>query len=137
METAMKISNAGSSKRQNTMNNQTENSIVELHKNETVKIMPFSFFLSFETAEKLLGVHNRCYETVMLIKTSFDFLLNKTTMNETPKDISNFIVNCNSYTKFLFEWREWEDKLLVLCYDYTNHYTNQSLYQSPNKYYAI
>ena len=118
METAMKISNAGSSKRQSTLSNQTENAIVELHKNETVKIMPFSFFLSFETAEKLLGVHNRCYETVKLIKTAFDFLLNKTTMNETPKDISNFIVDCNSHKIYLFEWREWEDKLLVLSYDW-------------------
>ena len=96
METAMKISSAGSSRRQNTMNNQTENAILELHKNETVKILPFSFFLSFETAVKLLGFHYKCYESVKLIKASFDFLLNKTTLNETPKDISNFIVNCNS-----------------------------------------
>ena len=79
------------------MNNQTENArkiqheqhITELPKNETIKFLPFSLFLSFETAQKIFA--NK-YETVKMIITSFDFHMNKTALNETPKDISNFVL---------------------------------------------
>ena len=60
-------------------------------KNETTKFLPFSLFLGFETAEKILDFTNK-YETVKMIITSFDFHTNKTALNETPKDISNVIV---------------------------------------------
>ena len=100
METAKKISIAASNRCENAKKiNQTGNakkiehkSQKELPTNETAKTMPFSFFLSFETAENILGFPVKCYETVKMIITSFDFHLNKTAMNETPKDISNFIV---------------------------------------------
>ena len=96
METAKKISIAGSSKCENAMNNQTENAKkitkhMKLPKNETSKILPFSLFLSFETAETVKGFASK-YETVKMIITSFDFFTNKTSKNETPKDMSNFIV---------------------------------------------
>ena len=84
METAKKIS--GSNKRESPR---------ELAKNETAKTLPFSFFLNFETTENILGFTNQCYETVQTITASFDFyVMNKTEMSETPKDISNLIV-CN------------------------------------------
>ena len=80
------------------MNNQTENARkiqqtkhMELPKNETTKILPFSLFLSFETPQKILGFASK-YETVKMITNFFDFHTNKTARNETPKDISNFIV---------------------------------------------
>ena len=100
METAKKISIAASNTCENPKKvNETENakkiehkSHKESPKNETAKTMPFSFFLSFETARQILGFPDECYETVKMIITSFDFHLNKTAMNETPKDISNFIV---------------------------------------------
>ena len=91
METAKKISIASSIKCENTMNNQTENARkilhkmhMELPKNETTKILPFSLlgFLGFPSK----------HETVKMIINSFDFHTNKTARNETPKDISNFIV---------------------------------------------
>ena len=91
METPKKISIAGSSKCENSMNNQTETAWkiphkkhMELPKNETTKILPFSLlgFLSFPSK----------YETVKLIINPFDIHTNKTAMNETPKNISNFIV---------------------------------------------
>ena len=80
------------------MNNQTENARkiqhkkhMELPKNETIKILPFSFLLNFETAQKILGFKNK-YETVKIVMNTFDFCTNKTAKNETPKDISNFAV---------------------------------------------
>ena len=95
METAKKISIAGSNQCENTMNNQTENARkiqhekhMKLFKNETIKFLPFS--LSFETAQKILGFTNK-YETVKIIITSFDFHMN-TPLNETPKDVSNFVI---------------------------------------------
>ena len=98
METAKKISIAGSNKCENSMKIQTENARkiqhnmhMESPKKETTKILPFSLFLSFETAQKILGLTNK-YETVKMIITSFDFHTNKTALNETPKDIFNFIV---------------------------------------------
>ena len=96
METAKKISIAGSMKCENAMNNQTENAKkitkhMKLPKNETSKILPFSLFLSFETAERVKGFASK-YETVKMIITSLDFFTNKTSKNETPKDMSNFIV---------------------------------------------
>ena len=63
---------------------------MESPKKETTKILPFSLFLSFETAQKILGFTNK-YETVKMIITSFHFHANKT-LNETPKDISHFII---------------------------------------------
>ena len=103
METAKKISIAGSNKSENAMSslayNLTENakkiqhkSHTELPKNQTAKTLPFSLFLYFETAEKILSFTNQSYETVKTIISSFDFYLNQTARNETPKDISSFIV---------------------------------------------
>ena len=102
METAKKISIAGSNNCENAMKildcNLTENAWkiqhkkqIELPKNETTKFLPFSLFLSFETAEKILGFANK-YETVKILIASFDFHTNSTALNETPKDISNCIV---------------------------------------------
>ena len=98
METAKKIFNAENAMH-NLACNQTENakkiqhkSHKELPKNQTAKILPFSVILSFENAKKISGLADKCYETVKIIIPSFDFHLNKTTINETPKDISNFIV---------------------------------------------
>ena len=100
METAKKISIVASNTCENAKKiDQTENakkiehkSHKESPKNETAKTMPFSFFLSFEMAKKILDFPDKCYETVKMIISSSDFHLNKTSMNETPKDISNFIV---------------------------------------------
>ena len=64
---------------------------MELPKNETTKILPFSLLLNFETPQKILGFPSK-YETVKISTNSFDFYTNKTAKNETPKDISNFIV---------------------------------------------
>ena len=93
METAKKISIAGSNKR---------DSPRELAKNETAKSLPFSLFLNFETAENiLLTITNQCYETVQTIIASFDFHLNKTDVLETPKDVSNLIVYNHSKISLL------------------------------------
>ena len=79
------------------MNNKTENAWKihhkkhkEIPKNETARFLPFSLFLSFETAQKILGFTNK-YETVKMIRTSFHFHANKT-LNETPKDIYDLII---------------------------------------------
>ena len=100
METAKKISIVASNTCENAKKiDQTENAKKIEHKshkesprNETAKTMPFSFFLSFEMVKKILDFPDKCYETVKMIISSSDFHLNKTSMNETPKDISNFIV---------------------------------------------
>ena len=80
------------------MNNKTENAWkiqqknhMGLPRNETAKFLPFTLFLSFETAQKILGFTNK-FETVKMIITSFHFHANKTALNETPKDISHFII---------------------------------------------
>ena len=79
------------------MNNKTENAWkiqhknhTNLPKNETAQFLPFSLFLSFETAQKILGFTNK-FETVKMIITSFHLHANKT-LNETPKDVSHFII---------------------------------------------
>ena len=80
------------------MNNKTENAWkiqhkkhTDLPKNETAQFLPFSLFLSFETAQKILGFTNK-FETVKMIITSFHFHANKTALNETPKDIYDLII---------------------------------------------
>ena len=103
METAKKISIAGSNNCENAMSilsyNLTENakkiqhkSQTKLPKNQTAKTLPCSLFFNFETAEKIPSFTNQIYETVKAIVTSFDFHLNQTAWNETPKDISNIVL---------------------------------------------
>ena len=103
METAKNISIAGSNNCENAMSilsyNVTENakkiqhkSQTKLPKNQTAKKLPFSLFFNFETAEKILSFTNQIYETVKAIVTSFDFHLNQTAWNETPKDISSIVL---------------------------------------------
>ena len=63
---------------------------IEILKPETPKTM--TLLLSFETAEKIMS-----YESVKAILiSSYDFYLNKTTMNETARDLSNYIVCAQS-----------------------------------------
>ena len=95
-ETAQKISYPVSNACESPVlvKNQTENAkkiqpksnTIEILNKETPKTM--TLLLSFETAEKIMS-----YESVKAILiSSYDFFLNKTTINETARDLSNYIV---------------------------------------------
>ena len=71
---------------ENAKKNQPKSKTIDILKPETPKTM--TILLSFETAAKIMS-----YESVKAILiSSYDFFLNKTTMNETPRDLSNYIV---------------------------------------------
>ena len=71
---------------ENAMKIQPKSNTIEILKPETPKTM--TLLLSFETAEKIMS-----YESVKAILiSSYDFFLNKTTINETARDLSNYIV---------------------------------------------
>ena len=99
-ETAQKISYPVSNACESPIliKNQTENAkkiqpksnTLEILNKETPKTM--TLLLSFETAKKIMS-----YETVRVIMiSSYGFYLNTTTMNETPRDLSNYIVCAQS-----------------------------------------
>ena len=71
---------------ENAMKIQPKSNTIEILKPETPKTM--TLLLSFERAKKIMS-----YETVRVIMiSSYGFYLNKTTMNETPRDLSSYIV---------------------------------------------